>query len=43
LIEGSAGVPVAAFLKERERYRGRTVVIVLCGANIALERLKDVL
>jgi threonine dehydratase len=43
LIEGSAGVAVAGFLKEKERYRGRTVVIVLCGANIALERLKEVL
>jgi threonine dehydratase len=39
LIEGAAAVAVAGFLKERERYRGRHVVIVLCGANIALETL----
>lgn len=43
LIEGAAGVAVAAFLKERERYRGKTVAIVLCGANIALQVLRGVL
>jgi threonine dehydratase len=43
LIEGAAGVAVAACLKEKERYRGRRVVIVLCGANIGLDRLREVL
>lgn len=43
LIEGAAGVAVAGYLKDRHRHRGRTVAIVLCGANIALERLKEVL
>jgi threonine dehydratase len=43
LIEGAAGVAVAAYLKEKERWRGRRVVIVLCGANIAIERLREVL
>ncbi len=43
LIEGAAGVAVAAYLKEKERYRGRRVVIILCGANIGLDRLREVL
>ena len=43
LVEGAAGVAVAAFQKERERYRGKTVAIVLCGANIALSTLRQVL
>jgi threonine dehydratase len=43
LIEGAAAVAVAGYLKEKERYRGRSVVIVLCGANIALETLKSAL
>jgi threonine dehydratase len=43
LIEGAAGVAVAACLKEKERYSGRRVVIVLCGANIGLDRLRQVL
>jgi threonine dehydratase len=43
LIEGAAGVAVAGLLKERERFAGKNVVVVLCGANISRERLKDVL
>jgi threonine dehydratase len=43
LIEGAAGVAVAAFQKERQRYRGKRVAIVLCGANIALGTLRQVL
>jgi threonine dehydratase len=41
LIEGAAAVAVAGYLKERERFRGRRVVIVLCGANISLARLRE--
>lgn len=43
LIEGAAAVAVAAFQKERRRYRGKRVAIVLCGANIALATLGGVL
>jgi len=43
LIEGAAGVPFAAVLKTPERFRGKTVVIVLCGANLSLETLKAIL
>jgi threonine dehydratase len=43
LIEGAAGVAVAAFLRTAERWRGRRVGIVLCGANIAIDKLAAVL
>ena len=43
LIEGAAGVPLAALFKMPERFQGKTVVIVLCGANISLETLKSVI
>jgi len=43
LIEGAAGVAVAGYLKVADRFRGRRVAIVLCGANIALQRLRGVL
>jgi threonine dehydratase len=43
LIEGAAGVAVAGYLKDRERRPGARAVIVLCGANIARERLKQIL
>jgi threonine dehydratase len=35
VIEGSAGVAVAAYLKERERYAGQNVAIILCGRNVS--------
>ncbi len=43
LIEGAAALSVAAFLKSRERFRGKTVVLVISGAKISLETLKKVL
>jgi threonine dehydratase len=43
LIEGAAGVAVAAYLKTAERFRAQNVVIVICGANISLETLKSIL
>ena len=43
LIEGSAGVAIAGFQKLHEQYKGQTVAIVLCGANISLTALKQIL
>lgn len=43
LIEGSAAVAIAAFLKMAELLKGKRIVIVLCGANISLDTLKTVL
>jgi threonine dehydratase len=42
LIEGAAGVAVAAFLKTAERYEGKTVAIVICGGNLS-QKVKDLL
>jgi threonine dehydratase len=35
LIEGAAGVALAAFLKTAALYAGKTVVVVLCGSNVS--------
>jgi threonine dehydratase len=43
LIEGSAGVAIAGFQKLHEGYKGQHVMIVLCGANISLTALKQIL
>ncbi|MGB3562609.1 MAG: threonine/serine dehydratase [Thermoanaerobaculia bacterium] len=43
LIEGAAGVPVAALLKEKASFAGKRVAVVLCGANISPEILCRVL
>jgi len=37
IVEGAAGVALAGCLKSAERYRGRTVAVVLCGRNVAFE------
>ncbi len=43
LVEGAAGMAVAAFLKERERFEGRDVAIILCGGNAEPEKLRHAL
>jgi threonine dehydratase len=43
LIEGAAGVAVAGYLARRDRFAGQSVAIVLCGANIDLGVLAEVL
>jgi len=43
LIEGAAAVAVASYVQLWERFVGQNVVIVLCGANIGLDTLKEVL
>ena len=43
MIEGSAAVAVAACLKQKNRLAGKNVVVVLCGANISLQTLKEIL
>lgn len=37
MVEGAAGVALAGLVKKADRYRGKTVAIVLCGRNIALD------
>ncbi len=43
VIEGAAAVPLACLLNNPDRFRGQTVVIIICGANIAMDKLRAVL
>jgi len=43
LIEGSAAVALAACVKRGDRLAGKNVVVILCGANISVETLKEIL
>jgi threonine dehydratase len=43
LIEGSAALAVAAFLKSKERFRNKTVALVLSGSKLGLDDLREVL
>ncbi|MCI0693417.1 threonine/serine dehydratase [candidate division KSB1 bacterium] len=43
LIEGAAAVAVKAFLKTYEQWRGKNVVVVVCGGNVSLKTLRAIL
>lgn len=43
LLEGAACVAVAALLAEKERLAGRRVAVIVSGANIGADRLKEAL
>lgn len=43
LIEGAAALSVAGFLKTRERYKDKNVVLVITGRRIALDELRQIL
>jgi threonine dehydratase len=43
LLEGAAGVAIAGFLEVAGEYKGKNVVIVVCGGNISRETLKKVI
>ena len=43
IIEGAAGVALAAALKTAGDYRGRNIAVVVCGRNIALDTFRSVL
>ncbi|XP_064100413.1 L-threonine ammonia-lyase-like [Macrobrachium nipponense] len=43
VIEGAAGVPLAALKKVSGNFKGKRVAVVLCGANISTRNLRMVL
>jgi threonine dehydratase len=43
LVEGSAALSVAALVKCKDRFAGRRVVLVLSGARISIESLREVI
>jgi threonine dehydratase len=43
LVEGAGALAVASFLKVREKLRNRTVVLILSGAKLGLDELREVL
>lgn len=43
IIEGAAGVAVAAALETGSDYRGRAIAVIVCGRNVAIETFRKVL
>jgi threonine dehydratase len=42
IIEGSAGVAVASLLKEKNRYQGKKVALIICGGNVSEAVLRSI-
>jgi threonine dehydratase len=42
LVEGAAGVALAAYLQERDRWAGKSAAVVLCGRNLSPEAYEKV-
>lgn len=43
LVEGAAALSVASLLQQPERYRGKTVVLILCGRKMGIETLRQII
>lgn len=43
MIEGAAGVSLGAFMTNMEQFAGQKTVIIACGANISMEKLKKII
>ena len=43
LIEGAAGTAVAALIKMKDKLKGKKIGVVICGGNIAIDTLKQVI
>ena len=43
VAEGSAAMTVGALLKHGDRFKGKKVVLVLCGRNIDIDRFKSII
>ena len=42
LIEGAAGTAIAGFMKQKDKFKDKTVVLVVCGGNISGAVLKSI-
>ena len=42
-VEGAAALQVASFIKEKNRFKGKTIVLILSGKKIGLDTLRKVL
>ena len=43
LVEGAGALSVASFIKQKEKYAGQNVVLILSGGKISIEKLKEII
>ena len=41
IVEGAASLGLAALLKEKAKYRGKNVVLIVCGNKLSPDLLKE--
>jgi threonine dehydratase len=42
LIEGAGALSVASFLKEKDRFKGKNIVLVISGSKLTLDTLREI-
>jgi len=43
MVEGSAGLALATLLKAPEKYKGKNVVLIICGRRLSYEKLEKIM
>lgn len=43
IVEGSAGVTIASYLKEIEQFAGKNSALIMCGGNVSFEKLQKII
>lgn len=43
LLEGAGALSVASFLRDKKKYKGQNVVLILSGSKISLDELREIL
>ena len=43
MVEGAAGLALATLLREKEKWEGKNVVLIVCGRRLSFEKLKKVI
>ncbi len=43
IVEGAAGVALASLIENVDKFNGQTVVLIICGANMDISKLKKII
>lgn len=43
MVEGAAALSVASLLQQRDRFKGKKVVLILCGRKMGLDTLREII
>lgn len=43
MVEGAAALSVASLLQQKERFKGKKIVLILCGRKLGIETLREII